>query len=37
MGHSGFTSHPEEDLLRIFIALKNPSLWPGSNPQWQAH
>jgi hypothetical protein len=23
----------EEGVLRIFIALKNPSLWPGSNPQ----
>jgi hypothetical protein len=24
-GTSGFTSHPKEDVLRIFIALKNPS------------
>jgi hypothetical protein len=23
----------EEDVLRIFITLKNPSPWPGSNPQ----
>jgi hypothetical protein len=23
----------EEGVLRIFIALKNPSPWPGSNPQ----
>jgi hypothetical protein len=30
---SGFTSHPKEGVLRIFIALKNPSPWPGSNPQ----
>jgi hypothetical protein len=27
---SGFTSHPKERVLRIFIALKNPS--PGLNP-----
>jgi hypothetical protein len=32
-GTSGFTSHPKEGVLRIFIALKNPSPWPGSNPQ----
>jgi hypothetical protein len=32
-GTSGFTSHPKERVLRIFIALKNPSPWPGSNPQ----
>jgi hypothetical protein len=32
-GNSGFTSYPKEDVLRIFIALKNPSPWPGSNPQ----
>jgi hypothetical protein len=32
-GHSGFTSHPKEGVLRIFIALKNPSPWPGSNPR----
>jgi hypothetical protein len=30
---SGFTSHLKEDVLRIFIALKNLSPWPGSNPQ----
>jgi hypothetical protein len=29
-GTSGFTSHPKEGVLRIFIALKNPSPWPGS-------
>jgi hypothetical protein len=29
-GTSGFTSHPKECVLRIFIALKNPSPWPGS-------
>jgi hypothetical protein len=23
----------EEGVLRIFIALKNPSPWPGSNPR----
>jgi hypothetical protein len=33
MGPSRFTSHPKEGVLRIFIALKNPSPWPGSNPQ----
>jgi hypothetical protein len=32
-GTSGFTSHPKEGVLWIFIALKNPSPWPGSNPQ----
>jgi hypothetical protein len=31
MGSSRFTSHPKEGVLRIFIALKNPSPWPGSN------
>jgi hypothetical protein len=31
-GTSGFTSHPKEGVLRIFIALKNPSPWSGSNP-----
>jgi hypothetical protein len=40
-GPSGFTSHPKERVLRIFIALKNPSSRPGFNPrpwvQWQAH
>jgi hypothetical protein len=30
MGPFRFTSHPrEEGMLRIFIALKNPSPWPG--------
>jgi hypothetical protein len=28
---SGFTSHPKESVLRIFIALKNPSSQPGLN------
>jgi hypothetical protein len=28
-GTSGFTSHPMEGVLRIFIALKNPSPLPG--------
>jgi hypothetical protein len=32
-GTSGFTSHPKEYVLRIFISLKNPSPWPGLNPQ----
>jgi hypothetical protein len=32
-GISGFTSHLKEGVLRIFIALKNPSPWLGSNPQ----
>jgi hypothetical protein len=32
-GTSGFTSHPKEGVLRIFIALKNLSPWPGSNPR----
>jgi hypothetical protein len=31
-GTSGFTSHPKKVVLRIFIALQNPSTWPGSNP-----
>jgi hypothetical protein len=31
-GTSGFTSHPKEGVLRIFIVLKNPSPWPGSKP-----
>jgi hypothetical protein len=31
-GTSGFTSQPKEVALRIFIALKNPSPWPGLNP-----
>jgi hypothetical protein len=30
-GTSGFTFHRKEDVLRIFIALKNPSRWPGLN------
>jgi hypothetical protein len=30
-GTSGFTSHLKEDVLRIFIALKKASPWPGSN------
>jgi hypothetical protein len=28
-GTSGFSSYPKEGVLRIFIALKNPSPWPG--------
>jgi hypothetical protein len=32
-GTSGFISHPQEGVLRIFIALKNPSPWPGSDPR----
>jgi hypothetical protein len=32
-GTSGFISHPKEGELRIFIALKNPSFRPGSNPR----
>jgi hypothetical protein len=32
-GTSGFNSHPNECMLRIFIALKNPSPLPGLNPQ----
>jgi hypothetical protein len=28
MGPSGFTSHPRGSVLRIFIALKNPKLFP---------
>jgi hypothetical protein len=30
---SGFTSHPKEGVLRIFIALKNPTSRPGLNPR----
>jgi hypothetical protein len=30
-GISGFTSHSKEGVVRIFVALKNPSPWPGSN------
>jgi hypothetical protein len=33
MGPYGFTSHPKEVVLQIFIDLKIPSPWPGSNPQ----
>jgi hypothetical protein len=32
-GTSGCTSHLKEGVLRIFIALKNPSPWPGLNPR----
>jgi hypothetical protein len=32
-GTCGFTSHPKERVLRIFIALKYLSPWPGSNPR----
>jgi hypothetical protein len=32
-GTSGFTSHQKEGVLRIFIALKNPSPRPGLNPR----
>jgi hypothetical protein len=32
-GTSGFTSHPKEGVLRIFIALKNLSPRPGLNPR----
>jgi hypothetical protein len=32
MGPSRFTSHREEGVLRIFIALKNPLPWPGFEP-----
>jgi hypothetical protein len=31
-GTFGFTSHPKEGVLRIFIAFKTPSPCPGSNP-----
>jgi hypothetical protein len=30
-GTSGFTSHPKEGVLRIFIVIKNPSPRPGLN------
>jgi hypothetical protein len=33
LGTSGFISHPKEDVLRIFIALKNPSLRSVFNPR----
>jgi hypothetical protein len=33
MGPSRFNSHPRgKGVLRIFIALKNPSPWPGFEP-----
>jgi hypothetical protein len=32
-GTSGFTSHPNEGVLRIFIAIKNSSPRPGLNPR----
>jgi hypothetical protein len=32
-GTSGFTSHLKESVLRMFITLKIPLPWPGSNPQ----
>jgi hypothetical protein len=32
-GNSGFTVHPKECVLRIFIALKNPTPQPGLNPR----
>jgi hypothetical protein len=32
-GTSGFTSHPKEGVLRIFIALKDPSPRPNLNPR----
>jgi hypothetical protein len=32
-GTSGFTSHPKEGVLWIFIALKNPSPRPALNPR----
>jgi hypothetical protein len=31
-GASGFTSHPKEGALRIFIALKNPMTLSGLDP-----
>jgi hypothetical protein len=33
MGPSALLSIREEGVLRIFIALKIPLYWPGSNPQ----
>jgi hypothetical protein len=33
MGPFGFIPIREEGVLQIFIALKNPSPWPGSNTQ----
>jgi hypothetical protein len=32
-GAPGFTSHPKEGVLRMFINLKNPSPRPGFNPR----
>jgi hypothetical protein len=32
-GTTGCTSHPKEGVLRILIAFKSASLWPGSNLQ----
>jgi hypothetical protein len=32
-GTSGFTSHPKQGVLRIFIALKSPLPWAGLNPR----
>jgi hypothetical protein len=32
-GAYGFTSHPKEGMLWIFVALKNPSPQPGLNPR----
>jgi hypothetical protein len=32
-GTSSFTSHLEEVVLRIFVALKIASHWPDSNPR----
>jgi hypothetical protein len=31
-GTYGFTSRPKKGVLQIFIALKNPSPWPGFQP-----
>jgi hypothetical protein len=33
LGTSGFTSLPKEGVVRIFIALTNPSPWPRLNPR----
>jgi hypothetical protein len=33
MGPPALLPIRKEGFLRIFIALKNPSPWPGSNPQ----
>jgi hypothetical protein len=32
-GAFDFASHSKEDVLRIFVALTNPSPWPCSNPR----